>query len=167
MYMHDRISKGRTRCRFRQNFRGRSGRSGYILEQLLISLAICAFLIPVAAAILAILLSSLHQPLLSQDEVGIAQLRHVINSSCEYQVDGSSVRFLHRKQQQHLHLVNGNLVLTNPGTQIFLTDLDECSFSERGGLLYVTYSHPNKEQVSRCIGYIAEPAGEAPFSEES
>ena len=136
----------------RRTERRRSG--GYIIEQLLISLAVCAFLIPITAAILSILLRSLQMPLRSQDETGIAQLRHIINVSDEFECNSAELQFRHHGDQQSLHLANGNLVLTNPGTQIFLTDLSSAVFELQGDMIYLTYAHPEKEPVRRCLGHI-------------
>ncbi|MBO5553968.1 MAG: hypothetical protein J5941_00445, partial [Solobacterium sp.] len=61
----------------RRRISGRRNR-GYIIEQLLISLAVCAFLIPVAASIIAILIRSVSADYTAMDETAIAQLRHVI-----------------------------------------------------------------------------------------
>lgn len=127
---------------------------GYIIEQLLISLAVCAFLIPICSAILSILLRALEQPLLSQDETGIAQLRHVINVSDNFECSGSELRFTHHGDDQILHLTNGNLILTHPGTQIFLTDLSSVSFELEGELIFLNYEHPEKEPSRRCLGHI-------------
>lgn len=127
---------------------------GYIIEQLLISLAVCAFLIPVAASILAILIHSLSADYTAMDETAIAQLRHVIAVSDDFVCSGSELQFNHHGSRQRLHLVNGNLVLTSPGTQIFLTDLSELSFSEEGGVIYLQYAHPEKETICRCLGHV-------------
>ena len=136
---------------------GRTGQRrtrGYIIEQLLISLAICAFLIPVASALLAVLMQALQSPLYSQDEAALAQLRHVIAVSDDFECTASEIRMLHHGETQRLHMVNGNLVLTSPGTQIFVTCLASVFFSKEGDLLYVTYAHPEKEPVRRCLGHI-------------
>ena len=136
---------------------GRTGQRrshGYIIEQLLISLAVCAFLIPVASALLAVLLQALRPPLYSQDEAALAQLRHVITVSDDFEISASEIRMVHHGETQRLHLVNGNLVLTSPGTQIFITELASVSFSQEGDLLYVTYAHPETESVRRCLGHV-------------
>ncbi len=128
----------------------RSG--GYIIEQLLISLGTCAFLIPVAASLFAILLHALKQPLRSQDETGVAQLRRVISVSTDLICTDNQIQLHHHGKEQILRFVNGKVALTNPGTQIFLSDLESAQFSTDGGLLYVTYTHPNEEPVTRCLG---------------
>lgn len=118
----------------------------------MISLAICAFLIPVVSASLGILMRALKQPMQSQDELGIAQLRHVIAVSDEFSCSGDKLSMHHRGEDQILCLTNGNLILRSPGTQIFLTDLSEASFSIKEGVIVLTYAHPGKEYVTRCIG---------------
>ena len=131
---------------------GRRNR-GYIIEQLLISLAVCAFLIPVAASILAILIRALSADYTAMDETAIAQLRHVIAVSDDFTCSASELQFDHHGSRQRLHLVNGNLVLTSPGTQIFLTNLSDISFTEEGGVIYLHYAHPEEDTVCRCIGH--------------
>ena len=83
-------------------------RSGYILEQLLITLGICAFLIPITVVILGVLVSSLHVSSVIQDEVSLAQLRHVINVSDEFSLEGNELSFVHHEDHQRLALRNGN-----------------------------------------------------------
>ena len=132
---------------------GRRNR-GYIIEQLLISLAVCAFLIPVAASILSILIRAISADSTAMDETAVTQLRHVIAVSDEFEINGSELQFCHHGSRQRLHLVNGNLVLTSPGTQIFLTRLSDVSFSMEGEMIYLYYAHPDEETICRCLGYI-------------
>lgn len=137
----------------RRRISGRRNR-GYIIEQLLISLAVCAFLIPVAASIIAILIRSVSADYTAMDETAIAQLRHVIAVSDDFECRSSELQFYHHGSRQRLHLVNGNLVLTSPGTQIFLTNLSDISFSEEGGIIYLHYAHPEEETQCRCLGHV-------------
>ena len=129
-------------------------RSGYILEQLLITLGICAFLIPITVVILGVLVSSLHVSSTIQDEVSLAQLRHVINVSDEISLNGNELSFVHHEEQQRLTLRNGNLVLIDPGCQIYLSDLSSVSFSIEGDLIYVTWTHTDSDPETRCIGHV-------------
>ena len=115
---------------------------------------ICAFLIPVTVMILSVLSRMLNIPPDLQDEVSIAQLRHVINCSSEFETSAAELSFIHHESRQRLVLRNGNLCLIDPGTQIFLSALSDVTFFEDGGLLYLTYSHYEKEPVTRCIGHL-------------
>ena len=130
------------------------GRSGYILEQLLITLGICAFLMPITVVLLGTLVSSLYVSSAIQDEVSLAQLRHVINVSDEFSISANELSFVHHEERQRLILRNGNLVLIDPGTQIFLSDLSALSFSMEGDLIYVTWTHTDAEPETRCIGHV-------------
>ncbi len=127
---------------------------GYILEQLLITLLICAFLIPVAAILLSTLARMTAPPADYQDELGLVQLRHVINVSRDFVCTGSELSFVHHDARQRLALRNGNLDLLDPGTQIFLSNLSDASFSITGDLIYVTYAHPDRSPETRCLGHI-------------
>ncbi len=128
-------------------------REGYIIEQLLISLSVCAFLIPVASVVLLTLMRTVQMPFRSQDESGITQLRHVIAVSDDFVCGQNELSFHHRGKDQILRLSSDNLVLSSPGTQIFLTDLSEISFSMEGGLIYLVYAHPDEESRKVCIGH--------------
>ena len=132
--------------------RGRKRRSGYVIEQLLITLAVCAFLIPVITIALGSLLRALQVRQSFQDEAAIAQLRHVINVSTEIETDGSSLTLTCHGNEMTLALRNGNLDLLSPGTQIFLTELESASFEIEGELIYLTYEREGKEPVRRCLG---------------
>lgn len=139
---------------YRRRNRRRNRRHGYILEQLLITLLVCAFLIPVAMVILAVLSRMIASPADFQDEAAIAQLRHVINVSSDFECSGSELSFIHHGERQRLVLRNGNLDLIDPGTQIFLSDLSEVSFSVSNDLIYVTYAHGEQEPTTRCLGHV-------------
>ena len=119
----------------------------------MITLLICAFLIPVILAMVKIIARNLSVPEDFQDEVSIAQLRHVINVSREFECHGNELSFLHHEERQRLVLRNGNLVLVSPGTQIFLTELEQASFFTEGDLIYVSYRHVSSQEAAiRCIG---------------
>ncbi|MBR3202074.1 MAG: hypothetical protein IKF60_00635 [Solobacterium sp.] len=142
------------RKRRSDSFRRRNRRSGYILEQLLITLLVCAFLIPVALVLVSTLARMITIPDSYQDEVAIAQLRHVINVSSEFECNGSELSFLHHDKRQRLVLRNGNLDLIDPGTQIFLTNLSDVTFELSDERIYVTYAHFDQEPETRCLGHI-------------
>ena len=136
--------------------RRRSSRrnGGYILEQLLITLGICAFLIPVTVVLLGTLSRQLSCPVDLQDEVSISQLRHVINTGYDFECSGGELSFMHHEKRQRLVLRNEHLCLIDPGTQIFLSDLSDVSFSLEGDVIYIRYAHFEKEPETRCLGHV-------------
>lgn len=127
---------------------------GYVIEQLLITLATCAFLIPVMTVILQVLSLAIDHPRDLQDEVAVAQLRHVINASSEIDCTGNEVSLFHRGKTQRLALRNEKLCLIDPGTQIFLGDLEHLSFFIDDSLLYVSYAHHESQEQVRCLGHV-------------
>ncbi len=127
---------------------------GYILEQLLITLGICAFLIPVTVVLLGTLSRLLACPIDLQDEVSISQLRHVINTGYDFECSGNELSFMHHEKRQRLVLRNGNLCLIDPGTQIFLSDLANVDFSLEGDVIYIRYAHFEKDPEIRCLGHV-------------
>jgi len=130
--------------------------SGYIIEQLLITLAVCAFLIPVILICLGSVSRGLLYSEAFQDETGIAQLRHVINCASEIDTDGSTLSLTYHGNRMMLAKRGDQLDLLSPGTQIYLTDLTEVSFEINGGIIYLNYAHEGKPAVRRCLGYASE-----------
>ena len=139
-------------CLRRRNTRRNTG--GYILEQLLITLGICTFLIPVTVVMLGTLSRELSCPMDLQDEVSISQLRHVINTGYDFECSGSELSFMHHEKRQRLVLRNGNLCLIDPGTQIFLSDLSDVNFYLEGDVIIINYAHFEKDPEIRCLGHV-------------
>ena len=134
----------------------RSGRTnGYIIEQLLITLMICAFLIPVCTALLLILFRAMNTREGFQDEVGIAQLRHVINISENISCETNRLNLTCHGKKMYLARRGDCLDLLSPGTQIFLSELESVSFEIRGNLVFVRYAHEGKPEKERCLGLVS------------
>ena len=141
--------------RTNRNRSSSGNRRGYIIEQLLISLLICAFLIPVSAALLLILARTLNSREGFQDEAGIASLRHVINISEDISCEGDRLSLTCHGNEMYLAKRGDCLDLLSPGTQIFLSDLESVHFSIRGNLIYVRYAHEGKPETERCLGLVS------------
>lgn len=125
-----------------------------MIEQLLITLAVCAFLIPVSTALLLVLCRSLNSHEGFQDEAGIAMLRHVINISDNITCDGEKLNLSCHGDEMILARRGNCLDLLSPGTQIFLSDIESAAFSIRGNLVYVRYAHEGKPEIERCLGIV-------------
>jgi len=136
----------------RRNENRDTDRRGYIIEQLLITLLICAFLIPVTTALILILSKALNSRGDFQDEAGIASLRHVINISEDISCSGDQLTLTCHGKEMILAQRGSCLDLLSPGTQIFLSDLESVHFSIRGKQIYVRYAHEGKPAVERCLG---------------
>ncbi len=78
------------------------------------------------------------------DEVTLAQLREILLIAYDMRAGYSALSFRYQNREFSLSLVNGKLIL-QPGTQIYLADLDELHFEERNGVIYVCYERDGKE----------------------
>jgi hypothetical protein len=126
--------------------------AGFILEPLLITLAVLALLSPLAVTQLRLLLRTLSFPEDLQDRTGLAQLRRLINVSDDFQVSEQQISLRYNGQTMVLHLVGENLIL-QPGTQFFLTRVDEIHFAVKGAVLEVCYERKDKQSCA-CLGLV-------------
>lgn len=83
------------------------------------------------------------------DEIALNQLRQNLLIAYDMDVDSNKVSFTYKNKDFHLSLVNGNLLL-QPGTQIYLSDIDDLYFEVKNGCVYVCYERNNK-QYERII----------------
>lgn len=84
------------------------------------------------------------------DEIALMQLRELMLISYDVYVNTSSVDFIYKNKDFKLSNVNNKLIL-QPGTQIFLNDIDDLCFEERNGCIYVLYRRENNN-YERIIG---------------
>ena len=127
---------------------------GYIIEQLLITLVICAFLIPVCTALLLVLCRALDSHEGFQDEAGISQLRHIINIADEISTDGERLNLTLHGNEMYIARRGDCLDLLSPGTQIFLSEIESAGFSIQDNLVFLRYAHEGKPEIERCLGIV-------------
>ena len=72
------------------------------------------------------------------DELALSQLREIMLITYDLHFRSDVLSFRYQNRDFTLSLVNGKLLL-QPGTQIFLADLEEMHFEERNGVIYVSY----------------------------
>lgn len=84
------------------------------------------------------------------DEIALMQLRELMLISYDVYINNDSVDFIYKNKQFKLSNVNDKLIL-QPGTQIFLNDIDDLYFDERNSCIYVCYKRKNKN-YERIIG---------------
>ncbi len=111
---------------------------GYIIEQLMITLIILSVLLPITITNTEIMIRNMKADPAFQDEINIAQLRHILNCSENFITNGSLLQFEYHLEQYELVLSNRRLIL-HPGTQIFLSDIDQIVFSSRNNVIYMDY----------------------------
>lgn len=78
------------------------------------------------------------------DEIALAQLREQLLIAYDMNQSSNELNFVYKNKNYKLSLVNNKLIL-QPGTQIYLNDIDDLHFENRGNIIYVTYTRKYKE----------------------
>lgn len=118
--------------------------NGVILTDFLISLFVVALMCPLMVSSIALVQNRKADIQSVQDEIAIAQLQRILIISDMYEIHGDELAFVNQERSMYLRKVNGNLII-QPGTQIFLVDVDDVQFSEENKLITLTYSRQGKE----------------------
>lgn len=84
------------------------------------------------------------------DELALAELRELLLITYDMDVSYDSLNFIYQNKNYSLSMVNNKLLL-QPGTQIYLNDIDDLHFEIRGNAIYVMYQRKNKN-YERAIG---------------
>lgn len=84
------------------------------------------------------------------DEIALMQLREILLIAYDMHISNNEIDFIYKNKDFKLSLVNEKLLL-QPGTQIFLNDVDYISFNIRDGCIYLEYERDN-ETYERIIG---------------
>ena len=84
------------------------------------------------------------------DEIALMQLREILLITYDMHVASDELNFIYKNKEFKLSLVNNKLLL-QPGTQIFLNDIDNLSFKIKNSFIYVEYERDNKV-YERLIG---------------
>ena len=125
-------------------YKRRRWRSGIISGRLIISLIICLTMLPVTISAMKLLGKQLVFREEVQDEIALAQLRHILIVSDEFICYGNELHFLYQCEYSRLYAVNHHLILS-PGTRIYLSDIDAVSFRMDEGLVCIRYERNGKE----------------------
>ena len=78
------------------------------------------------------------------DEIAISQLREQMLISYDLKFSRNMLAFRYKNDDFRLSEVNGMLLL-QPGTQIYLNDVEGLYFEKRNGCIYVVYERDGKE----------------------
>ena len=84
-------------------------------------------------------------------EMALMDLRRVLFLAYDLKVYDNELEFIYHNDDYHLRLVNGRLIL-QPGTQIYLNDIEEVRFYTRNGSLYLAYRTSRGKEYERNIG---------------
>jgi len=112
---------------------------GFVIEQLLIVLIIVGLLVPITVSALKVAEKTLTFTEEIQDEIALSQLRKILMIGDEYQIRTDCLQFEYQGADSEISLVNRHLIL-QPGTQIFLSEIDNAAFLERDGVIMMQYA---------------------------
>ena len=127
-------------------------RRGNTTVSTLLALMITTFMIPLVLVCMRLCMPSGILDEEVQDQLALIQLRR--NLMCAYDVHtyGSVITYRREGSVRSLSLKNNRLI-EQPGTFVFLSEVDEVYFSSENGLLYVEYLRDEKEYEA-LIGHL-------------
>ena len=119
-------------------------RAGFVLSDFLAALCVVVLMVPLMTMCLGVLKGSLVFDERLQDEIALLQLRKILLISYDIEVSPQVLSFRYQARDMRLSLVNRRLII-QPGTQIFLSEIDGASFLEKDGMIEVIYSRDEQE----------------------
>ena len=84
------------------------------------------------------------------DELALAELREILLIAYDMDVSYGSLDFIYQNKEFTLSMVNEKMLL-QPGTQIYLNDIDDLHLENRSNTIYVIYERKNRK-YERVIG---------------
>ncbi len=116
---------------------------GFVLGELVVVMSTMCALLPIVVLVMGILVRFPLSSLDVQDEIGISQLRRVMNVCYDKTIHGTTLSCNYESKIVELY-TNGNNLFIAPGTWIFLNEVDEVFFDVRSGVLFMTYIRNGK-----------------------
>lgn len=77
------------------------------------------------------------------DEIALSQLREQLLIAYDMDISGNRLDFVYKNKDFKLSFVNGSLYL-QPGSQMYLHDINNLNFDVRNGCVYICYERKNK-----------------------
>ena len=85
-----------------------------------------------------------------QDQIALVQLRHYLAVAYDIELQPTMISFQRQHEEMKLRLVNQNLII-QPGTQIFLMDIESAMFYLENDSVILRYVRENQEyEVFLC-----------------
>ena len=78
------------------------------------------------------------------DEIAMYQLRELLLIAYDIEIDDDEINFTYQDKTFRLSLINNRLIL-QPGTQIYLDEVDNLYFMQSDGLIYVNYEKDDRQ----------------------
>ena len=121
-------------------------KKGFLLSEMLLSLIIAVIILPITITSLKLCKEGLKFETCKQDAIAIVQLRKIFTLGNDFIVHPKEIEFNYHQEDVFLKLINKNIVL-KPGTQFFFMDLDDVTFFEYSGCIWMNYARKTKENT--------------------
>ena len=127
-----------------------SKRRGFALIEFLICILTVCICIPITVQVLSIVRSVLKDKTPLQDQIALVQLRHYLAVAYDIKLEPTTISFQRQQEEMRLRLVNQNLII-QPGTQIFLMNIENAMFYLEKDSVILRYVRDNQEyEVFLC-----------------
>lgn len=110
----------------------------------LIALYICIIMLPLCSLAFNSVVNIPFEYNEVNDELALFQLREIMLISYDLNYSRDQIDFIYKNKEFRLSLVNNKLIL-QPGTQIFLYDVDDLYFDIKDNCIFVNYERNNKK----------------------
>lgn len=127
-----------------------SNRKGFALIEVLVAVLTVCICIPIMVSVISLMRTSLKDRTSLQDQIALVQLRRYLAVSYDIELLPSSLTFQRQHEEMRLSVVNQNLIV-QPGTQMFLMDIEAALFYLEGDSVMLRYVRDNQEyEVFLC-----------------
>lgn len=127
-----------------------SNRKGFALVEVLVAILTVCICIPIVVSVISLIRTSLKDRTSLQDQIALVQLRQYLAVAYDVELLPSSLTFQRQHEEMRLSVVNQNLIV-QPGTQMFLMDIEAALFYLEGDSVMLRYVRDNQEyEVFLC-----------------
>jgi len=123
---------------------------GFITTRTLIALLITLTILPLATTVFKYISNINFDYALANNEMALMDLRRIMLLAYDKKVDDYEINFIYKNDNYTLKFINNKLIL-QPGTQIFLMDIDEAHFEVKNESIYVCYRTIEGKEYERNI----------------
>ena len=127
-----------------------SKRKGFALVEILVAVLTVCICIPILVSVISLMHTSLKDRTSLQDQIALIQLRRYLAVAYDIELLPSSLTFQRQQEEMRLSVVNQNLIV-QPGTQMFLMDIETALFYLEGDSVMLRYVRNQQEyEVYLC-----------------
>ena len=127
-----------------------SERRGSASVRVLVALLVILSLLPLAVTVFRFTAALDFDYDTVNSEMALMDLRRVLLLAYDLEVTDHELDFIYHNDDYSLKVVNGKLLL-QPGSQIYLNDIDEVNFYRKNGCIYLSYKEKNGKEIERNI----------------